>query len=119
MYRTPLIPVFYSFFSLPSLIQEVGYSDAQSHPGYKADQQRAHIDDGMYLAHDELHRENTDECGDADGQPSPLETVVKDAFVCVCNEYEERADAKDGENVPEILDVLLKNQCPITKGNRH
>jgi len=65
------------------------------------------------LAHDEEHRQNTDECADADGQPSPFETVVKDAFVCVCDEYEEYAKTKDGENVPELPDVLLENQHPI------
>ena len=61
----------------------------------------------MYSARDEEQREKNDEVDDADGQPYLLEIVVKDAFVCVCDEYEERADAKDGENVPDLPGVLL------------
>ena len=73
----------------------------------------------MYSAHSEEQREINDEYNDGDGQPSHLETVVKDAFVCVCDEYEDVGDQKDGEKVPEIPGVLLENQQPIIKGNQH
>jgi hypothetical protein len=68
----------------------------------------------MYWAHAKEQRQITDDYTDADGQPCPLETVVgKDTLSCLCEEYEEYAKEKDGENVPQISDVLLENQQPI------
>ena len=99
--------VFDSFFSLPAPIQEVGYCEDQSHPGYNAEQERTHFGDGMNLAQDEEQCRITEDDTDADAQPEPLEIMVKNAFVCECDGSVETDDKKDGHKVPELAGVLL------------
>lgn len=72
-----------------------------------AEQERNHIDDGMYSAYDEHQRDINDDNTDGDGQPEPLEILVKDAFVWECDESVEAGDKKDGHKVPELSGVLL------------
>ena len=61
----------------------------------------------MYSAHNEHQRGISDDNNDADDKPEPLEIMLKDAFVCACDEYEETGDKKDGHKVPELPGVLL------------